>query len=203
MRRDAMRCSLRLGRLGSARLCSVLLCSAQRQHRFVYCCVIAGACFDVTVLAWRKYTTIYLYIRYSNNIQSVQLRKHQQGATLNLHSQHISFHDNVRQPQRGLETTTISYYTLVYIYIYTTRQQAKNNKKPPRPFSTSTHISRRFHVTKHRTQPEFNTTNIYANLYANCISTSPFYNFNISFLRFILIFQSQYNDLYTKLYIYT
>jgi hypothetical protein len=29
-----------------------------RKHRFVYCCVIAGACFDVTVLAWRKYATL-------------------------------------------------------------------------------------------------------------------------------------------------
>jgi hypothetical protein len=37
-----------LSRLGSAR----------RKHRFVYCCVIVGACFDVTVLAWRKYATI-------------------------------------------------------------------------------------------------------------------------------------------------
>jgi hypothetical protein len=32
--------------------------SAQRKHCFVYCCVIVGACFDVTVLAWRKYATI-------------------------------------------------------------------------------------------------------------------------------------------------
>jgi hypothetical protein len=32
--------------------------SARRKHRFVYCCVNAGACFDVTVLAWRKYATI-------------------------------------------------------------------------------------------------------------------------------------------------
>jgi hypothetical protein len=31
----------------------------RRKHRFVYCCVIAGTCFDVTVLAWRKYATIY------------------------------------------------------------------------------------------------------------------------------------------------
>jgi hypothetical protein len=29
-----------------------------RKHRFVYYCVIAGACFDVTVLVWRKYATI-------------------------------------------------------------------------------------------------------------------------------------------------
>jgi hypothetical protein len=32
--------------------------SARREHRFVYCCVIAGARFDVTVLAWCKYATI-------------------------------------------------------------------------------------------------------------------------------------------------
>jgi hypothetical protein len=45
-RGEAMRDSLRLG-------------SARRKHRFVYCCVIAAACFNVTVLAWRKYATIY------------------------------------------------------------------------------------------------------------------------------------------------
>jgi hypothetical protein len=36
--------------------------SARRKHRFVNCSVIAGACFDVTVLAWRKYTTLYYLI---------------------------------------------------------------------------------------------------------------------------------------------
>jgi hypothetical protein len=39
--------------------------SARRKQHFVYCCVIAGACFDVTVVAWRKYATIlkkkYMY----------------------------------------------------------------------------------------------------------------------------------------------
>jgi hypothetical protein len=54
---DAMGTS---SRLGLARLCSALLCSVLRKHRFVYCCVIAGACFDVTVLAWRKYATIFM-----------------------------------------------------------------------------------------------------------------------------------------------
>jgi hypothetical protein len=43
--------------LGSARLFS-----ARRKHRFVYCCIIAGACLDVTVLAWRKYATIFFHI---------------------------------------------------------------------------------------------------------------------------------------------
>jgi hypothetical protein len=53
--------SARLGsvRLGSPRLGSILLGSARRKRRFVYYCVIAGVCFDVTVLAWRKYATIY------------------------------------------------------------------------------------------------------------------------------------------------
>jgi hypothetical protein len=32
--------------------------SARRKNHFVYCCVIAGTCFKVTVLAWRKYATI-------------------------------------------------------------------------------------------------------------------------------------------------
>jgi hypothetical protein len=40
-----------------ARLVPARLGSARRKHRFVYCCVIAGACFDVTVLAWRKYAS--------------------------------------------------------------------------------------------------------------------------------------------------
>jgi hypothetical protein len=53
MRRDARPDS---SRLGSARLGS-----ARRKHCFVYCCVIAGECFDVTVLAWRKYATIFSY----------------------------------------------------------------------------------------------------------------------------------------------
>jgi hypothetical protein len=34
-------------------------CSARRKHSFTYCCMIVGACCDVTVLAWRKYATIY------------------------------------------------------------------------------------------------------------------------------------------------
>jgi hypothetical protein len=48
--KEARRCATRHGsaRLGSAR----------RKHRIIYCCVIAEACFDVTVLAWHKYTTI-------------------------------------------------------------------------------------------------------------------------------------------------
>jgi hypothetical protein len=46
-------------RFGSALLGSALLGTARRKHRFVYCCVIAGACFDVTVLAWRKYATVF------------------------------------------------------------------------------------------------------------------------------------------------
>jgi hypothetical protein len=32
---------------------------AWRKHRFVYCCVIVGTCFNVTVLAWHKYATLY------------------------------------------------------------------------------------------------------------------------------------------------
>jgi hypothetical protein len=40
--------SLRHGELGSAR----------RKHCFVYCCVIARTCFEVTVLARRKYAII-------------------------------------------------------------------------------------------------------------------------------------------------
>jgi hypothetical protein len=45
---------------GSARFGLVLLGTAWRKHRFVYYCVIAGACFDVTILTWRKYATISL-----------------------------------------------------------------------------------------------------------------------------------------------
>jgi hypothetical protein len=54
MESNARRCSTRhsTAELGSAR----------RKYHFVYCCVIAGTCFDVTVLAWRKYGTILKWI---------------------------------------------------------------------------------------------------------------------------------------------
>jgi hypothetical protein len=39
-------------------------CSAQRKHHFVYCCVIAGTCFEVTVLAWSKYATIGILYKF-------------------------------------------------------------------------------------------------------------------------------------------
>jgi hypothetical protein len=42
---------------GDARIVTALLGSARRKHSFVYCCVIAGACFDVTVLAWSSLNT--------------------------------------------------------------------------------------------------------------------------------------------------
>jgi hypothetical protein len=45
-------------RAGDERLVMARLGSARRKHRLVYCCVIAGTCFEVTVLAWRKYATI-------------------------------------------------------------------------------------------------------------------------------------------------
>jgi hypothetical protein len=32
--------------------------SARRKHLFIYCCIIAGMCFDVTVLAQLKYATL-------------------------------------------------------------------------------------------------------------------------------------------------
>jgi hypothetical protein len=41
--------------LFTARLGSAILGTEQRKHCFVYYCVIAGVCFDVTVLVWRKY----------------------------------------------------------------------------------------------------------------------------------------------------
>jgi hypothetical protein len=51
---EARRCATRDG--------SALLGSARRKHRFVYCCVIVGACFDVTALAWSKYATVLTWI---------------------------------------------------------------------------------------------------------------------------------------------
>jgi hypothetical protein len=39
---------------------SALLGTAGRKHRFIYYCVIAGACFDVTILTWCRYTTIWI-----------------------------------------------------------------------------------------------------------------------------------------------
>jgi hypothetical protein len=41
-------------RRGDAKRCATRHGSARRKHRFIYCCVIAGACFDVTVLTRRK-----------------------------------------------------------------------------------------------------------------------------------------------------
>jgi hypothetical protein len=35
------------------------LSSARRKHHFIYCRVIAGTCFKVTVLTWHKYTTLF------------------------------------------------------------------------------------------------------------------------------------------------
>jgi hypothetical protein len=61
MRRDALLVRTRLG-------------SARRKHRFVNCCVITGACFDVAVLAWRKYSTILmipLYLKYLSFINKL------------------------------------------------------------------------------------------------------------------------------------
>jgi hypothetical protein len=51
---NARRCATRHGTVdvGSARLGL-----SRRKYRFVYCCEIVGAFFDVTVLAWRKYAT--------------------------------------------------------------------------------------------------------------------------------------------------
>jgi hypothetical protein len=47
----------------TVRFGSSLLGTARRKHRVLYYCVIEGACFDVTVLTWRKYATI-LYWKY-------------------------------------------------------------------------------------------------------------------------------------------
>jgi hypothetical protein len=46
-------------RRGATRHDTAELGLAWRKHRFIYCCVIAGTCFKVTVLAWRKYATIH------------------------------------------------------------------------------------------------------------------------------------------------
>jgi hypothetical protein len=34
--------------------------SGGRKHHFVHCCMIAGTCFEVTVLAWPKYATVFI-----------------------------------------------------------------------------------------------------------------------------------------------
>jgi hypothetical protein len=49
---EVRRCATRHGTAG--------LCSARRKHHFVYCCIIAETCLDVTVLTRRKYATICL-----------------------------------------------------------------------------------------------------------------------------------------------
>jgi hypothetical protein len=53
-------------RFGSPRLGSAILDTARRIHRFVYYCAIAGACFDVIILVWRKYATVCRIIPLSN-----------------------------------------------------------------------------------------------------------------------------------------
>jgi hypothetical protein len=67
MRGDARLVTAQLGsaRLGSARIGSNLL--GTEKTPLLYCCVIAGACFHVTVLAWRKYATICSDL-YSNRV---------------------------------------------------------------------------------------------------------------------------------------
>jgi hypothetical protein len=52
---------------GATRHDTAELGSARRKHRFVYCCVIAGTCFEVIVLAWRKYATIFFFPRFVSN----------------------------------------------------------------------------------------------------------------------------------------
>jgi hypothetical protein len=58
---DATRIAIR-SRLGSA-----ILGTARRKHRFVYYCVIAGACFDVTILTRCKYATIFYSLSIENS----------------------------------------------------------------------------------------------------------------------------------------
>jgi hypothetical protein len=45
--------------LSNATRCATSYGSARRKHRFIYCCVIAGTCFEATALAWTKYATIF------------------------------------------------------------------------------------------------------------------------------------------------
>jgi hypothetical protein len=87
-----------LSRLGSA-----LLSSAQRKHRFLYCCAIVGACFDVTVLAWHKYTTVFT---------------RREGATMA-----VSFHMSETQTDdlkrsMPLLSVCIFIYLFIYLFIY-------------------------------------------------------------------------------------
>jgi hypothetical protein len=72
MQDDVRRCATRHG--------TADLGSAQRKHRFVYSCLIVGACFDVTVLAWRKYVT--LHITHFTHILTYVIRKWWQASVL-------------------------------------------------------------------------------------------------------------------------
>jgi hypothetical protein len=65
-------------RWGDARLVTTRQSSARRKHRFIHCCVIAGTCFDVTVLAWRKYTTIQCE---NIRVYTTRLKKHIHNST--------------------------------------------------------------------------------------------------------------------------
>jgi hypothetical protein len=62
-RGEAMQCDARPSELirDFSRHFRPRLGSARRKHGFLYCCVKVGACFDVTVLAWRKYVTLILF----------------------------------------------------------------------------------------------------------------------------------------------
>jgi hypothetical protein len=60
MRDEAMQ-----GGGGGARYDTAELGSARKKHRFIYCCVIAGTCFEVVVLERLKYATIYIYSIYT------------------------------------------------------------------------------------------------------------------------------------------
>jgi hypothetical protein len=55
-------------RLVTSQLVSARFESSRRKHCFIYCYIIAGACFDVTVLSWRKYATIFSIREYCRNI---------------------------------------------------------------------------------------------------------------------------------------
>jgi hypothetical protein len=98
-------------RRGNARLVTAVLSSARRKHRLVYCCVIAGTYFDITVLAWRKYATIHTHIHIYINFDSWNSKNH---FLVFMGSQNVLMRQN---PRVNLFSQS-QYFLLFSLYIY-------------------------------------------------------------------------------------
>jgi hypothetical protein len=92
--------------LGSPRLGSAILGTARRKHRFIYYCAIAGACFDVTILTWRKYATVLSPLL----LLFVPMKKY----SLSAHSDYKS--QNAFQIKHDISVPKAKYFRVLYGY---------------------------------------------------------------------------------------